>query len=84
MVSISYAFRIGKNTVSTIINETCKALWEALKPGTFIMPNQQCWLNIANEFQRKWQLPHCIGAIDGKHVVIQVLVSFGFFEKGAC
>lgn len=34
--------------------------------------NEESWLRIADEFEEKWNFPHCIGAIDGKHVVIQV------------
>uniref|UniRef100_A0A1B6E0R6 DDE Tnp4 domain-containing protein n=1 Tax=Clastoptera arizonana TaxID=38151 RepID=A0A1B6E0R6_9HEMI len=28
------------------------------------------WLEIAAGFENKWQFPHCLGAIDGKHVRI--------------
>lgn len=33
--------------------------------------NEQQWKSIANEFDKRWNFPHCIGAMDGKHVVIQ-------------
>lgn len=29
------------------------------------------WLDIANRFETLWNYPQCIGAIDGKHVVLQ-------------
>jgi hypothetical protein len=29
------------------------------------------WLHIASEFKEKWNFDHCIGAIDGKHILIK-------------
>lgn len=72
MISISYAFRIAHNTVSKIIKETCDAIWDCLNQDVLLKPTEQAWLNIAQDFEQRWQLPHCVGAIDGKHVVIQV------------
>lgn len=72
MVSISYAFRIAPSTVSHIIRETCDTLWECLNENVLLQPNEESWLQIAQDFEEKWNLPHCVGAIDGKHVVIQV------------
>ena len=28
------------------------------------------WIGLADEFERKWQFPHCLGAVDGKHIRI--------------
>lgn len=28
------------------------------------------WKKISNDFQEKWNFPHCLGAVDGKHVQI--------------
>jgi hypothetical protein len=28
------------------------------------------WRSIARQFEEKWQFPHCLGAVDGKHVRI--------------
>lgn len=36
------------------------------------MPNSNIeWYDIAQQFQEKWNFPNCIGAIDGKHIVLQ-------------
>ncbi|XP_042212768.1 uncharacterized protein LOC121859875 [Homarus americanus] len=29
------------------------------------------WNKVAHDFELKWQLPNCIGALDGKHVVMK-------------
>lgn len=78
MMSISYAFRIAHNTVSKIINETCNAIWECLNQTVLLKPTQEAWLNIEQDFDQKWQLPHCVGAIDGKHVIIQVMFKISY------
>ena len=37
------------------------------------------WKAIANQFYTKWQFPHCIGALDGKHVIIQPPANSGSY-----
>ena len=34
-------------------------------------PQKEDWIRIAQGFEMKWNFPNCIGALDGKHVVIQ-------------
>lgn len=74
MVSLSYYFRVGKQTVSAILAETCEAIWNCLSEDVFIKPSSENWKKIAREFEEKWQYKNCIGAIDGKHVTIQVML----------
>ena len=38
------------------------------------------WIQIANWFDLKWNFPHCLGAIDGKHVIIQAQLPRGGSE----
>ncbi|KAG1657412.1 Protein ALP1-like [Nymphon striatum] len=69
--SISFAYRCGRSTVSTIIRETNQAIWDALQGQYLRKPNAEEWQSIAKLFDDRWNFPNCIGAIDGKHVTIQ-------------
>lgn len=73
MTSISYAYRIGHNTVSKIISETCEEIWNALKETVFLHDNLESWQEIADEFEQLWNFPNCLGCIDGTHIRMQVL-----------
>ena len=69
--SIAFSFRMGKSTVSNIINETCDAIIESLSTECLPSPTEDKWRIISDGFNSKWNFPHCVGAIDGKHVRIQ-------------
>ncbi|KAJ8381228.1 hypothetical protein SKAU_G00020060 [Synaphobranchus kaupii] len=34
-------------------------------------PTEEMWRNTARRFEERWNFPHCIGALDGKHITIQ-------------
>ena len=71
-VTIATSFRISPTSIGRIINDTSEAIWITLKEKYIMAPqNENQWKVIASEFERKWNFNHCIGAIDGKHVVMQ-------------
>ncbi len=69
--TISFSFRLGRSTVSYIIRETCAAIWDVLSPVYLAVPTRDDLEKIALDFERIWNFPHCLGAIDGKRVRIQ-------------
>jgi len=73
MTSLSYQYLISLSSIINIIHETCLSIWEHLFPIVLSKCETDDWKEIANDFENKWNFPHCIGAIDGKHVVIQVI-----------
>lgn len=72
MQTISFSYRVGHSTVSGIIDSTCQALWNVLQPQFMPRPSTSAeWKGVSQGFQQIWNFPHCVGAIDGKHVVMQ-------------
>ena len=70
--SLQYAFRVAHNTISGIVPDTCNAIITAMAPEHLQLPTtEDQWIKIAKGFNDKWNLPHCIGAVDGKHIRIQ-------------
>lgn len=71
MQSIAWSYKLGKSTVRKIILETSEILWNLLSPTYVSEPNESQYKDIAAEFNRKWNIPCCVGAIDGKHISIK-------------
>uniref|UniRef100_A0ABD2WFE8 DDE Tnp4 domain-containing protein n=1 Tax=Trichogramma kaykai TaxID=54128 RepID=A0ABD2WFE8_9HYME len=69
--SLSFSFKIGKSTVHSIIHECLEILWLVMQPKHMAIPTHQDFLRISNEFYYKWNIPNCIGSIDGKHIRIK-------------
>lgn len=68
---IAFNFRVSKTAVSTIVIEVCQAIWLTLRKKHMKKPTVANFENIANEFYEKWNFPHCIGSIDGKHIRVK-------------
>lgn len=68
--TISFSYRLGHSTVQSIVLEVCTAIISNLKEECMPMPKEDDWKTISNEFCELWNFPNCIGALDGKHVVI--------------
>ena len=69
---LAFRFQRGRSTISNILSETCEVLWKNLSSEFVKVPNStEEWQKIAEEFHIRWNFPHCIGSIDGKHFRIQ-------------
>ena len=63
-ISLSFSYRIGRLTLSSILKETCDAIHEALAPDYLCAPSSvEAWIKIAKDFETIWNMPHvkCIG-----------------------
>ncbi|XP_046145842.1 uncharacterized protein LOC114881191 [Osmia bicornis bicornis] len=57
--------------ISAIVPEVCDGIIEVLQEYVKAPSTEEEWLTVAKEFKDKWNFPHFIGAVDGKHVMIQ-------------
>jgi len=42
-----------------------------MQPLYLPQPTTEMWETTARRFEKRWQFPHCIGALDGKHIMIK-------------
>ncbi|XP_052744424.1 uncharacterized protein LOC112053545 [Bicyclus anynana] len=72
--SLHFLFKVSSSIISRIVPEVCIALNQVLKDQIRIPEDPQSWLQIEQGFRN---FPRCIGAIDGKHIVMQSPVHSG-------
>ena len=70
--TLMYSFRVAHNTISSIVREVCTAIIEEYGDELVRCPTSpQEWKAVAQGFEERWNSPHTIGALDGKHVAIK-------------
>ncbi|XP_034039667.1 putative nuclease HARBI1 [Thalassophryne amazonica] len=70
--SLQYGFRVAHNTISVFVPQVCQAIIEELSDEVLMCPDTaEGWKQVAHHFYNRWNFPHCVGAIDGKHVAIK-------------
>lgn len=80
---IAFSYRLGHSTVQSIVLDVCCAINKNLQTKFIPTPSKIDWERIAKEFWIKWNFPNCIGALEGKQVVIDSSVKNGtlFYRK---
>nr|CAI5863553.1 unnamed protein product [Callosobruchus analis] len=70
--SLMYLFRIPQTTIARNIPNAAMQFTTVCKLILFQTPgSQEQWEQVSNEYEKKWQYPHCLGALDGKHIIIK-------------
>ncbi|KAG8224494.1 hypothetical protein J437_LFUL003217 [Ladona fulva] len=79
---LHYSYRLGISIISKIVKDLCKCIW-SLYRDCIPVPTKAQWESIAQNFERKANFPHCIGAVDGKHIrIVNPSNSMYFNYKG--
>lgn len=64
--ALKFSWRMSQSTIWKIINETIQVIHEQLLPEYMSFPESpEQWEHIAMGFYDKWNVPHCLGSIDG-------------------
>lgn len=72
--SIAIWFGIGMSTVSMIVRRVALAIWDQMAQRYMAIPSTpQKWTHLAEDFERLWNFPNCVGALDGKHVRVTLI-----------
>nr|CAH7762571.1 unnamed protein product [Callosobruchus chinensis] len=69
--NLMYLFNVSKELIARIVPEVCKALIGVLNENIQLPKTPQEWMMVERQFNDLWNFLHCMGAMDGKHVVIQ-------------
>lgn len=62
---------MSKQHFGQIIDDVCDAICSVLADEFIADRSPEDWLTTANEYHHRWNLPNCLGSIDGKHVAIR-------------
>ena len=68
-LTLQYDFRIAKNTIALFIPQVCDAIIDEYMEEAIHCPTTpEEWLEKARAFEETWNVPHALGAMDGKHI----------------
>ena len=69
--TIAHLFGIARSTVCEIVHETVEAIVNKLLGQYIKFPTGEAQREVIRGFERKWNFPQCVGAIDGSHIPVQ-------------
>ncbi|XP_058618261.1 uncharacterized protein LOC131531494 isoform X1 [Onychostoma macrolepis] len=71
MLSLAFSYRLGHTTVMNSVHMVCAAIEKVMMERFLPSPTQNTWKEVAQGFCEKWNFPNCLGAVDGKHIIIK-------------
>ena len=70
--SLQYHWRVGRSTICKFIPQVCKAILKEFQQEYLVCPTDpEDWTKIEERFRNRWNVPHAVGALDGKHIAIK-------------
>ena len=69
--TLSTRFHRGESRVTQVVYDVSEAIWEVMSPIYMAPPTENDWRQIEHRFSTRWNFPNCIGALDGKHIMMR-------------
>ena len=70
--TLQYAFRVSSSSINKFVPEVCDAIVRAYESHVMRCPTLPVdWFQVESVFRRRWNIPHALGALDGKHIPIR-------------
>ena len=70
--SLQYHWRVGRTTICKFVPQVCKAILKEFQQEYLICPtDHEDWKKIEERFRNRWNAPHAVGALEGKHIAIK-------------
>ena len=70
--SLEFTYRVSRRSVSRIVMEVANTIITEMQKTYLKTPsNENEWIEISEKFFQRWNFPNLIGAIDGKHIVLE-------------
>jgi len=78
--SLRFQWRCAHNTISLVIREVCRAIVAEFSGEVISCPQTpDGWKQVAAKFGERWNFPHALGALDGKHIAIRKPMNSGSY-----
>lgn len=71
MQEIGWGYRSWITTTHKIIKDVCRILWDVLFPTELPTLTVNILSTISEAFLKRCNMSNCIGAVDGKHIIIK-------------
>ena len=70
--SLQYHWRVGRSTICKFVPKVCKAILKEFLQEYLVCPtDNEDWKKIEETFRNRWNVPHAVGALGGKHIAIK-------------
>ena len=69
---LQYHWLVDRTTICKIVHQVCQAILAEFQEEYSICPTDfENWKKVEEKFRTKWNVPHALGALDGKHIAMK-------------